>query len=59
MTGEPPFEAGADHETVIWLGAGVTVTLVGAEGGVAGVAGEEAIEGELVPAALEAVTVKV
>jgi len=56
----PPFEAGAVHDTTDWVLANeVAVTDVGAPGRVAGVAGAEGDEGELVPARLVAVTVNV
>ena len=60
MIAVPPLELGAVHETTEEpLALEVAVTLVGAPGAVAGVAEAEAIDAELVPAALVAVTVKV
>ena len=60
VTGAPPVEAGAVHDTADWaFWWVVAVTPVGAPGTVDGVAGAEAAEGTLVPMALVAVTVKV
>ena len=57
-----PLAEGAVHETVALVLAAVAVTLVGAPGTVAGMAGVtelEATEAAPVPTALVAVTVKV
>ena len=60
MIEAPPVELGALQETTEEpLALEVAVTEVGAPGAVAGVAAAEAVEAELVPAALVAVTVKV
>ena len=56
----PPLLAGAVHDTTDWaLAYEVPVTVVGAPGIVAGVAGAEAAEAAPVPAAFVAVTVNV
>jgi len=56
----PPFELGAVQETTEEpLALEVAMTLVGVPGAVAGVAAAVAVDAELVPAALVAVTVKV
>ena len=59
MIAVPPLELGAAQEAVTDPFPGDAVTLVGAPGTVAGIATAEAIDAELVPAALVAVTVKV
>ena len=60
MIGVPPVAPGAVHDTTDWvLALDVAVTLVGAPGTVAGVAGAEAAEALPVPAELVAVTVNV
>jgi hypothetical protein len=56
VTAEPPFEAGAVHDTVAWPAPGVAVTPVGAPGTVRGVA-EAGPEAGPVPTAFVAVTV--
>jgi hypothetical protein len=55
----PPFEAGADHDTVATALPAEALTLVGAPAVVIGVTGAEGLDGALVPAAFVAVTVKV
>ena len=56
----PPLTTGAVQETTDWvLAFEVAVTPVGAPGTVAGVAGADAVDAELVPAELVAVTVNV
>jgi hypothetical protein len=55
VTGLPPSEAGADHDSETWLLPGVAVLSVGAPGTVRGVA-DNAFEANPVPAALVAVT---
>ena len=53
-------ETGGVHDTTDWvLALDVAATAVGVPGDVAGVAGADAADGELVPARLMAVTVKV
>jgi hypothetical protein len=56
---EPPFEAGADHDTSILVSPIVPATFVGASGTVAGVTELLALDAEPVPRALVAVTVNV
>lgn len=59
MIGEPPVDAGADQERSILLSSTVAARLVGAPGTSAGVTEPLVPDGELVPIALVAVTVKV
>ena len=59
MIAVPPLELGAVQETMTDPFPGDAVTLVGAPGAVAGIATAEAVDAELVPAALVAVTVNV
>jgi hypothetical protein len=56
---DPPFEAGADQETLTLPSAASPATFVGASGAVAGVTELLATEAVLVPYALVAVTVNV
>ena len=56
VTAEPPFDAGAVHETVARPLLPVAVTPVGAPGTVAGVTALETVLADPEPAALEAVT---
>ena len=55
----PPVDAGATHVTLSDDPEGAALTPVGAPGTVAGVTGELAEDGDPVPTALVAVTVKV
>ena len=55
----PPFEAGADHETVTEESPKTPDTPVGTPGTVAGTTAPEAVDVELVPALFVAVTVNV
>jgi hypothetical protein len=55
----PPLDDGALHETDAWVLPAVTLTPVGAPAVVIGIIALEALEAELVPAPLVAVTVKV
>ena len=50
---------GAVNVTVAWVSPRVAVPMVGAPGTVAGVTADVALDAELVPTALAAVTVKV
>jgi hypothetical protein len=59
IIGDPPFEAGADQETLTLPFPIVPATLVGASGTVAGVTELLVEDGVLVPTAFVAVTVKV
>ena len=59
MIAEPPFEAGADQETLTLVLPMVPATFVGASGTVAGVTELLATDAELVPTAFVAVTVNV
>jgi hypothetical protein len=55
----PPFDAGGVKNTWAWALPAVALTPVGAPGGAAGITGVEALDGQLVPVAFAAVTVKV
>lgn len=55
---DPPFETGAENETVASPFPLTAVTLVGAPGAVTGITEFVAVDGELVPTAFVAVTVK-
>ena len=60
MTGVPPFDAGAVHDTTDWLSVWVVPdTDDGAPGMVAGTIGADGADGGPVPTALVAVTVNV
>ena len=59
MIGLPPSDTGVFHRTVSNMLPGVSETMVGAPGRVAGVAGADASDAGPVPTALVAVTVKV
>ena len=53
---EPPFEAGAVHETAACALPRTPTTPLGASGTFAGVTAADAVDGELVPTAFVAVT---
>ena len=59
MIAEPPFDAGALHESAACEFPGVATTDVGAPGIVRGVIALEAVDESELPAALSATTVKV
>jgi len=62
VTGDPPLEAGADHDTVTWLLPATTELIPGAPGtveGVAGVTDSEDAEAAPVPTEFVAVTANV
>ena len=59
MIADPPFEAGADHDTPTCPLPGTPDTPVGAPGTVAGVTGADALDAGPVPTPLVAVTMNV